>query len=309
MVITIINEGGGNIFSKYLLRFGLLGTLTFLGLFIYFYKTSGKFRKSIIAAFAAATFFFSGLTTARAAGEADAFTPQPQHQSRPSHRSGFFSGRLSNDGSGPGKPDDFGSDSDRDGLPQFPQTESVEKTEERVERIDDHLRQMSEESDSGTESESEDECRARSINNNSPHYSETITFCDGYKAESVNSGIDHQLVKHGHDWGIDNIDLKNTEDANKPSAVGQFEQIRTRLTPANRNQFRINLREFASRPNLEVYSNYPINKGIGRAYLDPETNLFVGIDENGIIRKTYPASEDLINFLRTNCDGENSGNE
>lgn len=46
---------------------------------------------------------------------------------------------------------------------------------------------------------------------------------------------------------------------------------------------------------------------IGRAYLDPETNLFVGIDENGIIRKTYPASEGLINFLRTNCDGENSG--
>lgn len=52
-----------------------------------------------------------------------------------------------------------------------------------------------------------------------------------------------------------------------------------------RDQFRINLREFASRPNLEVYSNYPINKGIGRAYLDPDTNLFVGIDENGTIRK------------------------
>jgi len=294
-----------------LLRFGLFGTLTFLGLFIYFYKTSGNFRKSIIAAFAAATFFFSGLTTARAAGETDAFTPQPQYQSRPSHRSGFFSGRSSNDGSGPGKPDDFGSDSDRDGLPQFPQTESVEKTEERVERIDDHLRQMNEVSDSGTESESEseDECRARSIDTNSPHYSETITFFDGYKAESVNSGIDHQLVKHGHDWEIDDIDLKTTKDANKPSAVGQFEQIRTRLTPANRNQFRINLREFASRPNLEVYSNYPINKGIGRAYLDPETNLFVGIDENGIIRKAYPASEGLINFLRTNCDGENSGSE
>jgi hypothetical protein len=28
----------------------------------------------------------------------------------------------------------------------------------------------------------------------------------------------------------------------------------------------------------------------------------VGIDENGIIRKTYPASEGLINFLRNNCD-------
>lgn len=116
-------------------------------------------------------------------------------------------------------------------------------------------------------------------------------------------------MKHGHDWEINDIDLKNTEDANKPSAVGQFEQRRTRLTPANRNQFRINLREFASRPNLEVYSNYPINKGIGRAYLDPETNLFVGIDENDIIRKTYPANEGLINFLRTNCDSENSGNE
>ena len=113
-----------------MLRFGLLGTLTFLGLLIYFYKTSGKFRKSIVAAFAAATFFFSGLPPARAAGEADAFRPKPQHRSRPSHRSGFFSGRSSNDGSGPGKPDDFGSDSDRDGLPQFPQTESVEKTEE-----------------------------------------------------------------------------------------------------------------------------------------------------------------------------------
>lgn len=292
-----------------MLRFGLLGTLSFLGLFIYFYTTSGKFRKSIITAFATVTFFFSGLTTARAAGEADAFTQQPQDQSRLSHRSGFFSGRSSNDDSGPGKPDDFGSDSDRDGLPQFPQTESVEKTEERVERIDDHLRQMSEVNDSDTESESENECRARSIYTNSPHYSETITFFDGYKAESVNSETDHQLVKHGHHWKIDDIDLKTTEDANKPSAVGQFEQIRTRLTPANRNQFRINLREFASRPTLEVYSNYPINKGIGRAYLDPETTLFVGIDENGIILKAYPASEGLINFLRTNCDGENSGNK
>ena len=160
-------------------------------------------------------------------------------------------------------------------------------------------------SDSSTESENEDEC----INTNSLHYSETITFCDGYKAESVNSALDHQLVKHGHDWEIDDIDLKNTEDANKPSAVGQFEQTRTILTPSNRNQFRINLCEFASGPNLEVYSNYPINKGIGRAYLDPETNLFVGIDENDIIRKAYPASKSLINFLRTNCDDKNFENE
>ena len=140
--------------KKYLLRFGLLGTLTFLGFFVYFYQTSGKFRKSIIAAFAAATFFFSGLTTAHAANEADAFTPKPQHQHQTlsSHRSGFFSGRSNNDGPGPEKPDDS-----EDGLPQFPQTESVEKTEKRVEKIDEHIRQMSEVSDSGTESESEDD--------------------------------------------------------------------------------------------------------------------------------------------------------
>ena len=136
-----------------MLRFELLGTLTLLGLFIYFYKTSGKFRKSIIAAFAAATFFLSGLTTARAAGEADAFTPHPQHQSRPSHRSGFFSGRSSNDGSGPGKPDDFGSDSDRDGLPQFPQTESIEETQEHLSIIDEQINKLEEVTDSDSESE------------------------------------------------------------------------------------------------------------------------------------------------------------
>ena len=127
----------------------------------------------MIAAFVAVTFFLSGLTTAHAVGEVDAFTTQPQHQRRPSHRSGFLSGTSNNDSSGPGKPDDFGYDSYRHCLPQFHQTESVQKTEERVERINDHLRQISEKSDSGPESENEDECRARSINTNSPHYSET----------------------------------------------------------------------------------------------------------------------------------------
>ena len=142
--------------KNYLLRFGLVGTLTFLVLFVYYYKTSGKFRQSVLAACVAVTV---GLLSSQAAqaGEADAFTPQPQHQSRPQKGQGIFGRNPNNDGSGPGKPDDFGSDSDRDGLPQFPQTESVEKTEERFERIDDHLRKMSEVSDSGTESESEDD--------------------------------------------------------------------------------------------------------------------------------------------------------
>lgn len=131
--------------------------MTFLGLFIYFYKTSGKFRKPIITTFMAAIVVSSGLTTARAAGEADAFTPQPQHQSRPSHRSrlGSFSGRSSNDGLGPDKPDDFDSDSVGDGLPQFPQVESIEKPEERAENIETLIRRMEEDSDTKSE---EDQC-------------------------------------------------------------------------------------------------------------------------------------------------------
>ena len=139
-----------------MLRFGLLGTLTFLVLFIYFYKTSGKFRQSVVAAFVAGTVGFGLLSSQAAqAGEADAFTtPNQQHHSRP-QRTGIFSGKSSNDGSGPGKPDD--SDSSSNGLPEFPQTESVEKTEKRVERIDDYLGQMSELTDSSTESESEDD--------------------------------------------------------------------------------------------------------------------------------------------------------
>ena len=68
--------------------------------FIYFYKTSRKFRKLIIAAFAFTTFFFSGVTTSRAAGEAAAFTTQPQYQNRPNYRSGFFSGRLTDESPG-----------------------------------------------------------------------------------------------------------------------------------------------------------------------------------------------------------------
>ena len=149
--------------SKYLLRFGLLGTVIFLGLFLYFYKASGKFRKSIIAAIAALNVVFSGLTMAGATGEAHGFTTKPQ-QSTPSHRSGSLSGRASSDGSGPGKPDDF--DSDGDDWPQFPKREPVEKTEERVKKIDDYFCEMSEVSDSETETESESESENELVKNN-----------------------------------------------------------------------------------------------------------------------------------------------
>ena len=133
-------------------KLGLVGILTFLVLFVYFYKTSGKFRQSVLAAFVAVSV---GLLSPQPvqAGEADAYTiSTQQHRSRP-QSTGIFSAESSNDGSGPGKPDD--SDSGSNGLPQLPQTESVEKTEKRVERIDNYLHQMGELSDSNVESESE----------------------------------------------------------------------------------------------------------------------------------------------------------
>lgn len=139
--------------KKFFLKIGIVGTLLFLGFFVYHYATSGKFRQSIISAFAAVSVFLASLQPAYSAGKADAFTPQPQHQSRPGHRSGFFSGRSSNDGSGPGKPDDFGSDSDRDGLPQFPQTESIEETEEHLSIMDKQINELEEVTDSDSESE------------------------------------------------------------------------------------------------------------------------------------------------------------
>ena len=72
--------------------------ITFIGLFIYFYRSSGKFRNSIMAAFVAASFYFSSLKPAHSVSQADAFTPQnPQHRSRP-QKEGIFSGKSNNGG-------------------------------------------------------------------------------------------------------------------------------------------------------------------------------------------------------------------
>jgi hypothetical protein len=128
-----------------------------------------------------------------------------------------------------------------------------------------------------------------------------VEFNDGYKAQAGNVQLDHILVKHGHQWGIDDIDLKNTRDANNNLFPGKPEQIRTRLTPENREKLRTGIQEMASSSKLEFYLNYPISGDMGRAYLCPDTGLFIGIDKNNVIRKAYVASEILINYLRTNC--------
>ena len=108
--------------------------------------------------------------------------------------------------------------------------------------------------------------------------------------------LDHILVKHGHQWGIDDIDLKNTKYANNNLSPGKPEQIRIRLTPENREKLRTGIQEMASSSKLESYPNYPISGDIGQAYL-----CLIGIDKNNVIRKAYVASENLINYLRTNC--------
>jgi hypothetical protein len=134
-----------------------------------------------------------------------------------------------------------------------------------------------------------------------PNYSETVKFNDGYKAEAGNVQLDHILVKHCHQWGIDDTDLKNIRDANNNLSPNKPEQIRTRLTPDNREKLRTVIQEMASSSKLESYPNYPISEDMGRAYLCPDTGLFIGIDKNNVIRKAYVASENLINYLRTNC--------
>ena len=151
--------------KKYLIKFGLLGPLTFLGLFlglfVYFYKTSGKFRQSIISAFVALTVLFSTLQAAHSAGEADAFTQQNrQHQSRPQNK-GIFSRKSHNDGPGPGKPNGNGSDGDDGGIPKYPKTESIEETESHLSNIDEQIHQLEEVTDSDSETK-EDECRLES---------------------------------------------------------------------------------------------------------------------------------------------------
>jgi hypothetical protein len=105
----------------------------------------------------------------------------------------------------------------------------------------------------------------QNVNKNSPHYSETVKFSDGVQVEASNVQLDHILVKHGHQWGINDIDLKTTKDANKNLSPGTPEQIRTRLTPQNRKKLRASIQKLASSSTLESYPNYPISGDVGKA--------------------------------------------
>lgn len=139
---------------------GLSGILAFLSLFCYFYKKSGRFRKSVTMAWIVLVMATSVPVEANAKG-VDAYTPTSTTQSRPQRGSGLFGRQKYTGGDGPGKPSGGGDDNSGDGLPQCPKVESVEQTYERAERMQELVRKLEEETDSDSESE-EDECRLES---------------------------------------------------------------------------------------------------------------------------------------------------
>ena len=125
-------------------------------MFVQFFRISGRFRQSVIAAFAAVYVYSSSLPSAHARGQAHgALTQQNQQHRNPSKDSqnkGFFSTATNN--GNPDKPD--GSSPGGEGLPQCPQVESVEKIEERAENIEMLIRQLEVDSDTETETECEE---------------------------------------------------------------------------------------------------------------------------------------------------------
>ena len=142
----------------------IINLLAFLVMFVYFYKNSRKFRVGFLSSLVAAGLGILSPPPAHSEGNVDAFTqPNQPHTSRIQKRKGIFSHKSNNPESGTGKPNlnDGGSGGDDDDLSgdelsQFPETESVQKTKERVENIETLTRRMEESSDS--ESETEDEC-------------------------------------------------------------------------------------------------------------------------------------------------------
>ena len=131
----------------------------FCTLFFIFYKKSGKFKSSVIAAITAIYYFLAPYQAK--ASEVDAFTsPHPQHRigDRDTKNSGIFGrqpkprGKPS-PGSGSGSNGSSNNDDD-DSISKFPKNESVEKSEKSIEHP--YYHQSVEEDDD--QSDSEDQC-------------------------------------------------------------------------------------------------------------------------------------------------------
>lgn len=229
----------------------ILCSVAFLGMFFYFYRKSGKFRKSISAAFVSA-FVLTSVPLESKAKEADAFSPKPpQHQS--SRRALSSSRTRANN---PGKPNNGDSGDDDNGMPQFPQTESVEKTKERVENIDEYIRRIEESSDSESE---EGSCEAEKkgfrveIANNKL----VLRLTRGNNSASVGEQELRKKIYHAPDF---NVKLPKNLDLNYVKSLRTKERL-----------------EYLSKPGVlpvEFVKEYMTQ--VGRHFLDPNTEIKTG---------------------------------
>lgn len=121
--------------------------LTFIGLFLHFYKNYGGFRKSIASAWLVSLVFFSN-SLESVAKDVNGFAPQGS--GRPVERRGFFSQKFKNRSKELGK-SKSGNGGDGDGKPKYIGPESIEDTNERLKHIQEFIRQWGENSDSEIE--------------------------------------------------------------------------------------------------------------------------------------------------------------
>ena len=158
--------------------------LTFLILFFYFYKTSKKFRRSISNALIV-TFVVLSSAFESSASESDAFSPPTT--SRPVKSRGYFSTPSGSDE--PDKPDKDDPNGEEEGIPQYPKTEPLDTTRERVEQMkiqNDKLKAME------SESESEDECEIILVEINE-------LFSSNAVSRLVNRSLKNNKVKKEYD--------------------------------------------------------------------------------------------------------------
>lgn len=124
--------------KKILLRFGVSGVVLFTILFIYCYKTSGRFRQSLIASFAAVVFAFGSTDTViSGVSQVNAFKDGQQTCKNPRG-----AGRLKNPNFGSGDPHSGAGGGDGNNNAQFPRVESIEQTKGRIKRIDALITKM-----------------------------------------------------------------------------------------------------------------------------------------------------------------------
>ena len=120
-------------------------------MFFYFYRKSGKFRKSMIAALLAIIALFASPLMSEGK-DVNAFTSQPEPTRASRNRNFFNSGTRNPSNGGPGKPDNSGSGGDDDkNISQYPNLESIQETENRLDDIEKSIARMEENSDDETE--------------------------------------------------------------------------------------------------------------------------------------------------------------